>query len=70
MIAISGAMAACAVFIFAAVLLAIFGDEDAQNYIKDTFSGGILDVFLGCLGLIISLILIFFMVIGFVVVIL
>lgn len=46
MIAISGAMAACAVFIFAAVLLAIFGDEDAQNYVKDTFSGGILMYFL------------------------
>lgn len=68
MIAISGAMAACAVFIFAAVLLAIFGDEDAQNYIKDTFSGGILDVFLGCIGLIISLVLIFFMIVGFVII--
>lgn len=68
MIAISGAMAACAVFIFAAVLLALFGDEDAQNYVKDTFSGGILDVFLGCLGLIISLVLIFFMVVGLVIV--
>ena len=68
MIAISGAMAACAVFIFAAVLLAIFGDEDAQNYIKDTFSGGILDIFLGCIGLIISLVLIFFMVVGFVII--
>lgn len=66
MIAISGAMAACAVFIFAAVLLAIFGDEDAQNYVKNTFSGGILDVFLGCIGLIISLVLVFFMAIGFV----
>ena len=64
MIAISGATAACAVFIFAAVLLAIFGDEDAQNYVKDTFSGGILDVFLGCIGLIISLVLIFFMILG------
>lgn len=68
MIAISGAMAACAVFIFAAVLLAIFGNEDAQNYVKNTFSGGILDVFLGCIGLIISLVLIFFMVLGFVVI--
>lgn len=68
MIAISGAMAACAVFIFAAVLLAIFGDEDAQNYVKNTFSGSILDVFLGCLGLIISLVLVFFMVLGFVIV--
>lgn len=68
MIAISGAMAACAVFIFAAVLLAIFGDDDAQNYVKDTFSGGILDVFLGCLGLIISLVLVFFMIVGFIVV--
>lgn len=68
MIAISGAMAACAVFIFVAVLLAIFGDEDAQNYIKDTFSGGIFDVFLGCIGLIISLVLVFFMVLGFVII--
>ena len=68
MIAISGATTACAVFIFAAMLLAIFGDEDAQNYVKDTFSGGILDVFLGCLGLIISLVLIFFMVLGFVII--
>lgn len=68
MIAISSAMAACAVFIFAAVLLAIFGDDDAQNYVKNTFSGGILDVFLGCLGLIISLVLIFFMIVGFVVI--
>lgn len=68
MIAISGAMAACAVFIFAAVLLAIFGDDDAQNYVKDTFSGGIFDVFLSCLGLIISLVLIFFMIVGLVVV--
>ena len=68
MIAISDAIAACAVFIFAAVLLAAFGDEDAQNYVKDTFSGGILDVFLGCLGLIISLVLIFFMILGFVIV--
>lgn len=68
MIAISGAMAACAVFIFAAVLLALFGDDDAQNYVKDTFSGGILDVFLGCLGLIISLVLVFFMIVGFIVV--
>ena len=68
MIAISGATAACTVFIFAAVLLAIFGDDDAQNYIKDTFSGGILDVFLGCLGLIISLVLVFFMILGLVIV--
>ena len=68
MIAISGATAACAVFIFAAVLLAIFGDEDAQNYVKDTFSGGILDMFLGCIGLIISLVLIFFMILGLVIV--
>lgn len=68
MIAISGATAACTVFIFAAVLLAIFGDEDAQNYVKDTFSGGILDMFLGCIGLIISLVLIFFMILGLVIV--
>lgn len=68
MIAISGATAACAVFIFAAVLLAIFGDDDAQNYVKDTFSGGILDVFLGCIGLIISLVLVFFMILGLVIV--
>lgn len=68
MIAISGAMAACAVFIFAAVLLAIFGDDDAQNYVKDTFSGSILDMVLGCLGLIISLVLVFFMIFGFVII--
>ena len=59
MIVISGAMAACAIFIVVVLILALFGDKDAQDYVKENGGGC-----LGCLGSIIAIIIVFLMILG------